>query len=381
VDVRLLFWRPDPETAHHRRNAFWGAPEHLAQLEGLRADLHVRWDRAHPGFCQHQKTWLIDAGHASQAAFVGGINLNPHELASPGHRGEGQFHDVNVELSGPVVADVHHNFVQRWNEASERHEPDGVWGGDTGDLAFPTALPPACGTAAVQIQRTTHPGRYRDGRAPVGGEAFEVAAGERTVLEQVLLAIVSARSTLYLENQYLDDLEVVRALEGALERGVEVVLVMPVVPERSPGAVPPTRTRFAETFAALGRFPNFTLSGLAGLTADGTRTPVYVHAKLMLVDDVWASIGSANLHRYSLHGNGELNAAIDAPAFVRAARVSLFEEHLGIDTGDVDDVAALREFRRVATRNRERFEAGDAGWQGIAFRLEPSAYGEPLPFV
>ena len=95
---------------------------------------------------------------------------------------------------------------------------------------------------------------------------------------------------------------------------------------------------------------------------------------------VWATVGSANLHRYSLHGNGELNTAIAAPAFARAARLALFAEHLGIDTSGTDDVAALRAFGGVTSRNRERFEKGDAAWQGIAFRLDPSSYGDPLPF-
>lgn len=381
VDVRLLFWRPDLETAHHLRNAFWGAPEHVEQLESMKAPIRVRWDRAHPGFCQHQKTWLIDAGEASEVAFVGGINLNPHELATPGHRGRGQYHDVNVELAGPCVADVHHNFVQRWNEASERILPDGAWGENgVADLPFPTALHAQRGTATIQIQRTTHRARYRSVRPPVGGETYDVGAGEETVFEQYLLAIRSARRTLYLENQYLDDHEIVRALDGALTRGVEVAIVMPMAPKRSTPPDSHVRAAFADAFAALGRHPNLTLSGVAGLTGEGRRTPVYVHSKLMLVDDGWATIGSANLHRYSLHGNGELNAAIHAPDFVRAARAALFEEHLGIDTSGMDDVAAVREFHRVASRNRRRLDGGDHRWQGLALRIEPAELGRPLPF-
>ena len=64
----------------------------------------------------------------TETAFLGGINLNPHSVVSPGHRGKGQNHDVYVELKGPSVVDVHHNFVQRWNEASERNLSDGIMG-------------------------------------------------------------------------------------------------------------------------------------------------------------------------------------------------------------------------------------------------------------
>ena len=383
LDVRVIFWRPDDETASLRRNAFWGAPEHFAVLRKLVAQLGIRWDRAHPGFCQHQKTWLIDAGDDAQTAFVGGINLNPHSVVAPGHSGkehnhvEGQNHDVYVELSGPSVTDVHHNFVQRWNEASERHTDDGCWGerGDT-NLPFPTRIPTERGTATIQIQRTTHPGRYQDGRATVNGHAFDIALGERTNFDQYCLAIKSARRTIYMENQYLEVLEIVEELHDALERGTEVVLLMPAIPVLSPSAYDsPERSAFFEARSALGRYSNFTLCGIAGLGADGCRKPVYVHSKLMLIDDAWATVGSANLHRFSMFGNGELNAAIFSPDIVRAFRVALFGEHLALDTSELDDLAALRQFRQIAQENRERLLGGNHEWQGLAFSLDVSTYG------
>jgi cardiolipin synthase A/B len=382
VDVRIIFWRPGDETAALRRNAFWGAPEHFDALRRFGVQLSIRWDRAQPGFCQHQKTWLIDAGEDTQTAFVGGINLNPHSMVVPGHAGEGQNHDVQnhdvyVELSGPSVADVHHNFVQRWNEASERHTADGCWGerGDD-DLPFPTQLPVECGTTTIQIQRTIHPGRYLNGRAPVSGHAFDIASGERTNFDQYCLAIKSARRTIYIENQYVEVQGIVEELHAALGRGVEVVLLMPAAPDISPSAYEsPERKAFLEARSALGSYSNFTLAGIAGLGADGCRKPVYVHSKVMLIDDAWATVGSANLHRFSIFGNSELNAAIASPDSVRAFRVALFEEHLGVDTSGLDDLAALRLFQQIARANRERLLAGNHDWQGLAFTLDVSIYG------
>ena len=49
-------------------------------------------------------------------------------MGSPGHPAEGDRHDAYVEIAGPSATDVHHNFVQRWNEASERAADDGTWG-------------------------------------------------------------------------------------------------------------------------------------------------------------------------------------------------------------------------------------------------------------
>ena len=371
VDVRVIFWRPDVQTKSLERNAFWGSPAQRKLLRERYPKLSVRWDRAHPGFCQHQKSWLIDAGKDSQCAFVGSINLNPHSMVDTGHHGEGHNHDVCLELRGPAVADVQHNFVQRWNEASERNALDGFCGeqGSLG-LTFPAQLPEQCGAVNVQIQRTTHPNRYQHGRAPVDGSEFNIAVGERTNFEQYLRAIQSAKRTIYIENQAVEMLEILHALHQALVRGVEVVLLMPATADLTNRTTAPEPPAFDAAQAALGGFERFTLAGIAGMGNDGQRKTVHVHSKLMLVDDAWATIGSTNLHRWSLLGNGELNAAICSPTVVRGFRIALFGEHLDTDTSGLDDVSALRAFREIAIENRRLLEMGNQRWQGLAFSLE-----------
>ena len=139
---------------------------------------------------------------------------------------------------------------------------------------------------------------------------------------------------------------------------MEVVLVLPAEPGAPAG------------LAGLDACENFTLAGIAGLGADGRRKPVWVHAKLMVVDGAWATVGSCNLHRFSLFGNGELNAAFWDPDTVRALLSALLQEHLDQDTSGMDDRAALQLFRRVARENGARFAAGDHAWQGLAFPLD-----------
>jgi phosphatidylserine/phosphatidylglycerophosphate/cardiolipin synthase-like enzyme len=376
VDVRILFWRPDAETESLKRNAFWGSHDHIGQLEARGSGVGIRWDKAQPGFCQHQKSWLMDAGEESETAFVGGINLNPHSLVAPGHCGEGQNHDIYVELAGPSAADVHHNFVQRWNEASERLTEEGRWGmGSETDLPFPAHVPARRGNALVQIQRTISSGRYTDGRPAPEGPSFDITSGERSIFDQYCAAIGAAQRSIYIENQYLTVAEIVACLHRALQRGVEVVLLMPAEPDGFARYISQEPHAFFESWVALGTYKHFTLAGIAGLNTEGQRTPVYVHAKLMLIDDVWATIGSCNLHSYSLFGNGEMNATFWSLETVRALRCELFEEHLDQDTSRMDDRAALQSFRKVALENRRRFNVGDPGWQGLAFALDPSSYG------
>ena len=78
------------------------------------------------------------------------------------------------------------------------------------------------------------------------------------------------------------------------------------------------------------------------------------------------------MHRWSLFGNGELNAAIWSPEAVREFRIALFEEHLAMDTSKLDDSSALRTFCQIALENRLRLAQGDHVWQGLAFSLEPA---------
>jgi phosphatidylserine/phosphatidylglycerophosphate/cardiolipin synthase-like enzyme len=91
----------------------------------------------------------------------------------------------------------------------------------------------------------------------------------------------------------------------------------------------------------------------------------------MLIDDEWATVGSCNLHRYSLYGNAELNVAFRHPAAVRSLRDALFQEHLGVTTSGLGDIEALGLFQAIARDNGERRERHDPEWQGLVFA--PSA--------
>lgn len=374
IDVRALIWRPAAEARGLGQN-FEGSEADHARLRARDSRVSIRWDQAGAAFCHHQKIWLVDAGAEGEVGFVGGINPTARGIAERGHLSGGQ-HDAYVEIAGPAATDIHHGFVQRWNEASERGLAGGTWN-DAGDLAFPARLSPPRGASRVQIQRTVLDGLYRDGRASPGAGARDIAAGERSVLAQYLQAIAAARRTIYLENQAFEVPEILSALDAALARGVAVAALVPGEPEerivkaRARAERPP----FFDMLAALGRHPHFILSGIAAPDGAGGRRVVYVHDKLMLVDGEWATVGSANLHRGSLFWQTEMNAAIWDEDFAHALRCDLFGEHLGHDTAALDDAAALTLFAGIARRNRARREAGDAEWEGMAFALDPATYG------
>lgn len=380
VDVRALFWREPrlgellPDSSH-----FAGTEEEWAWLQTQAARFVARWDHL-PDYCHHQKSWVVDAGEPGEVGFVGGINLDRGSVVPPGHpwrAGEPSIHDVYCEVRGPAVTDVVHNFVQRWNEASERSAPRGCWPDDASaaDLPFPRATAAAAGDVPVQITRTVRAGRYTAAVASPGAPPFPIVDGETSILEQYRGAIEAARRTIYLENQFLHSPVVLAALDEACRRGVEVVFVVPGEPmvEVRRARDDPRFAFVLAQLAVLGAHPNFTLAALARRTPGGW-ADIYVHAKLMLVDDAWATIGSANVANRSFHGDTELNASFWDARTARALRVELLAEHLDVDTTALDDATALRRFATQARENQAR-RARDEPAVGLAVAIDPPEYG------
>ena len=379
LDVRVIFWRDVGSELTKPRVHFPGTEAERSMLRARGSRFLARWDQAQGTYCQHQKSWLVDAGRDGEVAFVGGINLNPASVVTPGHppTDAGNTHDVYVELKGPSASDVHHNFVQRWNEASDRDQPDGFWPEDspTAALPFPTIASAECGDAVVQLQRTVRGAMYTDGTPAPGGQAFDIAQGELSIADQYVKAIDAAQRTIYLEDQAIGSPAIVASLHAALERGVRVGFVVPINVHWGMALArkSPRTAEFFGALAALGSFDNFTMAGLASRRPSGEYQDVYVHAKVALVDDAWCTIGSCNTANRSFYGDTEMNASIWHAPTVRALRAELLGEHLAVDTTGVDDVTALGVFAQVARENAHRRAVGDPQ-QGLALALDPATY-------
>jgi phosphatidylserine/phosphatidylglycerophosphate/cardiolipin synthase-like enzyme len=227
----------------------------------------------------------------------------------------------------------------------------------------------------VQIVRTVRAGLYSATTPSPGADPFAIADGETSARDQYLAAFACARRSLYLEQQFLASPEALVAIEEALERGVEVVILMPGAPmeqvrdaRRDPRYAP-----LFDHLGALARFPHFTLAAPVATNAHGEAQEVYVHAKIGLVDDAWATVGSTNIATRSFYGDTELNASFWHRATVRTFRRDLLREQLGVDTAHQDDRAALRLYAEIARSNRERRERREP-LQGLAVALDPERY-------
>ena len=379
LDVRALFWRFEPHGEPRIiASAFRGDEEERAWLSERGSRFLARWDH-NPGYCHHQKSWVIDAGQPEETAFVGGINLHHNSVVPAGHplpeHTRGSTHDVYVELRGPAATDVHHNFVQRWNEASERGHDHGSWLG-ANDLVFPRTCSAPAGEALLQITRTVRAGLYSDDTATPGGKPFPIADGEGSILDQYVAAIDAARHAIYIEDQAIGSPVVVSRLEEALRRGVDVTFLVPGIPHPDMSAARKAVSSgpFFDQMARLGKHDNFLLTAIAGNSPDGGYYDIYVHAKIALIDDVWATIGSANIANRSFYRDTELNASFWHPETVRALRVELIAEHLGEDNERLDARDAMRLYRDAARDNAARRRAG-APLQGLAHAIDPATYG------
>ncbi|MEV4599768.1 phospholipase D-like domain-containing protein [Amycolatopsis sp. NPDC049253] len=338
VGVRVLLWAGPPLPAFQpTRGLARKEQRKFSEGTGVRCVLDSRERTMH---CHHEKLVVVD----DAVAFVGGVDFTALEgdrHDSPDHppRPIG-WHDLAARLEGPVVADVAEHFRQRWTEVAGE------------DLPRPEVPRPA-GDSDVQLLRTVPDHTY----------AF-APRGEFTILDSYLRALRSARRLVYVENQFLWSPEIIEVLLAKLrdppDERFRVVLVL-VLPRKPSNGADTTRGQLGRLIDADDgnhRLLATTISAHDGESA----APVYVHAKLGIVDDEWLTVGSANLNEHSLFNDTEVNITTDDRALVRATRLRLWSEHLGrpaaeLDTDPADVIDHL--WRPLAEDQAERERRGE----------------------
>jgi phosphatidylserine/phosphatidylglycerophosphate/cardiolipin synthase-like enzyme len=304
VDVRVLVWAGAPLPLFHpSRSEVREMREELTR--GTRIECALD-DRERPLHCHHEKLVVVD----DRVAFVGGIDLTTlggDRRDSRGHpaRGSLGWHDASTRLEGSVVADVADHFALRWREVT--------------GVALPPAEPqPPSGNLEVQAVRTVPEKIY--GALP---------RGEFRILESYVRALRSARRFVYLESQFLWSPELVEILAAKLRRppadDFRLVVLLPARPKSGADDTRGQLGVLAEADAGAGRLLACTLYQRGD---DEAARPVYVHAKIGLVDDEWLTLGSANLNEHSLFNDTEFNVVCRDPQLVRETRLRLWAEHL-----------------------------------------------------
>jgi cardiolipin synthase len=221
----------------------------------------------------HTKLIIID--HAK--AYIGGMNI--------GREYRYEWHDLMLEVDGPLVRRLQTDFDGRWAHA-----------GAGGDLAFAfnAARPDELGDPGAAGEAWVRP--------------LYTRTGDAQILRAQLAAIRRARSQIYIEHPYVSDDEIIYELVAARRRGVDVRVILPT--GNDSGLMSSANLLAANVFLRNG----VRVYGYPGMS----------HVKAAIFDG-WACVGSANLDKLSLRINQEADLATSDPKFVDRLRRELFD--------------------------------------------------------
>jgi len=244
------------------------ASVHLFLESNSRVDVR---QKANPWFTgDHIKTTVID----HETAFVGGMNI--------GREYRYDWHDLMLEIRGPVVDIIREEFHTAWAHA-----------GPLGDLGY-------------LIAKVT-PGRNGAGSEGYPLRVLLTTPGNYEIFKAQRAAIRRARRYIYVQNAYFTDDQLLRELVLARRRGVDVRVIIPMETDHGPI----TRSNVLAANVMLD---------------NGIRVYIYPgfsHVKAAIFDG-WVCLGSANFDRLSLRVNRELNIASSHPAVAGQVLERLF---------------------------------------------------------
>lgn len=307
--------------------------------------IHFALDSEHPiGACHHHKIVVID----DQLAMVGGFDLSNRRWDTPEHippdprriaplgNSYPPFHDVQMLMQGPVAKKLGELARQRWYRATRRRLSVPV---PVQKPAWPSSIMADFLEVPVAIARTEPTYKTRH---------------EIREIEQLYVAVIAAaQHYVYIENQYLTSNVIVQALLARLEEetGPEIVIVLPK-----------SNSGWLEE-NTMGRLRSGAVQALNGGDRKGRlgiycpiiksrghpqQTELMVHSKLMIVDDRYALVGSANLNNRSMGLDMECDLALEIPETEPAqngiAKLlnRLLAEHLGTTPSLVADTMAAQ---------------------------------------
>lgn len=300
--------------------------------------IHTKLDGAHPvGAAHHQKIVVVD----DAIAFCGGIDMTAerwdtrdHADVEPrrriaGGKPYGPWHDATTAVQGPIAEALGTLCRARWKVATGQDVPVPPHPDTQPDL-WPQDLAVHLRDVDVGVSRSL----------PAADEQGPVREIEALYLD----LIASARRFVYAESQYFASRRIAEAIAKRLREpdGPEFVLVNPVESEGwlEPLAMDTARARLVEALRRQDPHGRFRLyhPRTAG------NAPIYVHAKVLVVDDRLLRVGSSNFNNRSMRVDSECDLTIDADAApdraeaaraIAAVRDDLLAEHLGVEAGRV----------------------------------------------
>lgn len=354
---------------------------------GAHERVHFRFlDHPEPGAAHHEKIVVVDG----LVAFTGGLDVCDERWDTREHAlgdarrtsvhgaAYGPFHDVQLMLTGEVVARLADFFWQSWVQA----------GGDPGDRHEPTRVPSSVPEALDRARQLGVP--LRSPRVAVSRTRIE-DDGCFEIEELLLRVVEQAEHTIYLENQYFTSKAFVKALIARMQAEQRPKLFVAIVlPEgghsKKEELVLGGRQRLMlwlvrELASSYGHELRVLKS--CGRDESGQAIATYIHSKVMIVDDRFVSIGSANLMNRSMRVDHELNVSFDRELCdavaqraeletdIRRLRASLLAEHAG--AAEFDPSLRSKDLAELIDRS-----CADPSSKLLSQELEPPKEDDPF---
>jgi phosphatidylserine/phosphatidylglycerophosphate/cardiolipin synthase-like enzyme len=339
LEVHILAWDASPIFTFEREPL----QRLMFSLRGHRR-IHYKIDNAHPfGAAHHQKMLIVDRS----VAFVGGIDLckgrwddrehaaeQPDRCEKPGHP-YAPYHDVQAVVVGDAVDTLRGWFHDRWHAATNKHLVER----DLPRHVFPIRTTIDVTADRLGLARTIP--RGDDPPTPAIKELYELHKR----------AIASAERSIYVENQYFSCDEIARAFERRMRAGGPPLDIVVLLPHASGGfkeriSIGVYQARILERLTRIAGETGHRL-GIYYTAAPGPEgdVPVFIHAKVLAVDDRFLLVSSANLSNRSMGFDTELGVAwesAESRASIRHVRSSLLREHCGVDGDFAEDHLVTR---------------------------------------
>lgn len=349
LEIRLLLWNPALLSS-------WLKVANVPYLLRwkLNRQITVKLDGNHPvGSSHHQKILVID----DSLAFCGGIDVTTDRWDTRAHLDDapkrrrpdgttyGPWHDASSYCIGPAARALGDLCRERWQlaggEKLEAVEQHADFPRVEGAIAF--------GEVDLAISRTS----------PAYDDREKITEIERLYVDMVM----SAQKVVYAESQYFASRAVAQAIARRLAEpdGPEFVLINPVKADDWLGslAMDSARARLRESLRRHDLHNRLRI--YHPVTARGE--PIYVHSKLMIVDNERMRVGSSNFNNRSMRFDNECDVAFEAlgsealRAKLENLRNDLLGEHLGVAVSSFRDVVE-REGSVIAAVEALRHSAG-----------------------
>jgi cardiolipin synthase len=227
---------------------------------------HGKWRLAKS---DHRKILIVDG----KVAITGGVNISQVYSSGPFGSGDGKgaqtpWRDTDVHIEGPAVAEFQKLFLDTWQRQQ----------------------------GATLSARNYFPDTKEQGNTLVGVLGSTEGEANRITFIMYVAAITFAENSLHMTNAYfVPDHQTAEALADAAKRGVDVKIILPGTTDRS-----------ATQYAGESYYDDLLESGVKLYK----RRNVLLHAKTLVIDGVWSTVGSTNMDFWSFSSNDEVNAVI-----------------------------------------------------------------------